>query len=259
MATVMKGDCLGLMKTMPDNCVDLVITSPPYADVKTYKEFKGIPADEYVDWIFPRVQEIFRILKPTGSFILNINDKVDNRFRHPYVFDLVSKICRETKFKMFERLFWNKMKGLPHNKRFGDRVEFIFWFVKGKEFKFNIDEMRVPYAETSLNRMKKPVKKRYARTEEETTEYKEWEPNEKGALPTTLVNISSETKRVSDEHFAVFPEELVEYFVKGSTNAGDVVLDTFMGTGTTLRVCERLGRECIGMDINEYTQVPKTE
>jgi DNA modification methylase len=240
------------MKTLPDKSIDLVITSPPYADIKTYKDFKGIPADEYVHWIFPRIQEVFRILKPSGSFILNINDKVENRFRHPYVFDLVSKICRETEFKMFERLFWNKMKSLAHTKRFGDRVEFIFWFVKGKDFKFNIDDMRVPYTEASKKRFNYSLLKRYARTEKQPDEYKDWSANEKGGLPTTLVNISSETKRVSNTNIAVFPEQLVEYFVKGSTNQGDVVLDIFMGTGTTGRVCERLGRKCIGMDINKY-------
>jgi site-specific DNA-methyltransferase (adenine-specific) len=249
---ILHGDCLELMKTLPDESIDLIITSPPYADLKTYKDFKGISADEYVDWIFPRIQEIFRVLKPTGSFILNINDKVENRFRHPYVFDLVSKICRETEFKMFERLFWNKMKGLAHSKRFGDRVEFIFWFVKSKDFTFHIDEMRVPYTEGAKKRLKYDIKKRFVRTEEEQPQYKEMNENEKGGLPTTLVNISSEVKRVSNIHFAVFPEQLVEYFIKGSTNVGDVVLDTFMGTGTTLRVCERLGRKSIGMDINEY-------
>jgi len=110
----------------------------------------------------------------------------------------------------------------------------------------------VPYTEGSKKRFKTPLLKRYVRTEDEPTQYKDWTENEKGALPNTLVSICSETKRISDTHIAVFPEQLVEYFVKGSTSPGDMVLDIFMGTGTTGRVCERLDRKCIGMDINKY-------
>lgn len=250
------GDCLEVLKTLPDKSVDLIFTSPPYADLKTYIDFKGIPADKYVDWFFPIVQEIFRVLKPTGSFILNINDKVEKRFRHLYVYDLISKIGKETEFKLFERLFWNKMKGLPLQKRFGDRVEYVFWFVKSKDFTFHIDEMRTPYKESSVGRMKHQIKKRFVRTDKEVEEKKDWSPNEKGAMPTTLINISSETKRIAKSHIAVFPEKFAEYFIKGSTNENDVVLDPFMGTGTTAVVCKKLNRRCIGIEAQaEYCDV----
>jgi DNA modification methylase len=246
---IYNGDSLLLMKEIEDNSIDLVITSPPYSTLKTYISDNGIPADEYVDWFLPYCKEIERILKPTGSFILNINDKVNNGFRHPYVFDLISRLHKETGFKMFERLFWNKMKGLPNRSRFGDRVEFLFWFVKTSDFKFFLDEMRNEYKESSIKRMKKPLKKRYARTQgDENLGYKSWSPNEKGSLPTTLINISSESKRISDKHVAVYPTKLVEYFIKGSTEPGDLVLDPFMGTGTTAIVCDNLNRNWIGFE-----------
>lgn len=247
------GDSLQLMKELPNNSIDLVITSPPYSTLKTYIDFKGIHADEYVDWFIPYCQEIERIIKPTGSFILNINDKVQNRFRHPYVFDLISRLHKETDLKMFERLFWNKMKGLPNVNRFGDRVEFIFWFVKSDKFYFNIDEMRTEYSKTSLQRMKNPLKKRFARTEENqnSNQYKQWKPNPKGALPTTLINISSETKRIADNHVAVYPLELVEYFIKGSTREGDLVLDPFSGTGTSAIAAKKNSRNYLGFEIQE--------
>lgn len=253
------GNCFDLIKSVADESIDLVLTSPPYADMKTYGEFKGIPADDYVDWIMPLIQDIYRVLKPNGSFILNINDKVENRFRHPYVFDLISRIHKETKFKMFERLFWNKMKGLPLSKRFGDRVEFVFWFVKTKDFVFHIDAMRTPYSEVSLKRMQKPIKARFPRTLEDDENYKEWKPNENGALPTTLVNISSETKRIADTHIAVFPEKFAEYFLLGSTDADALVLDPFMGTGTTAVVCRKHNRRFLGFELNaDYIEVAKT-
>ena len=250
---IYQGDSLELIRQLPDNSVDLVITSPPYADLKTYIDFKGILADDYVDWFIPYCKEIERVIKPTGSFILNINDKVENGFRHPYVFDLISRLHKETGLKLFERLFWNKMKGLPNKSRFGDRIEYVFWFAKEKGFQFDIDSMRVPYAEKSIKRMKNPLIKRYARTEDnqQEKEYKDWAPNPNGALPTTLVTISSESKRIADNHVAVYPVELVNYFIKGSTKPGDLVLDPFMGTGTTAVSAKQLGRNYIGFDLQQ--------
>jgi DNA modification methylase len=255
---IYQGDSLNLLKNMESNSIDLVITSPPYADLKVYIDNPGILAGDYVDWFIPYCKEIERVIKPTGSFILNINDKVENGFRHPYVFDLISRLHKETGLKMFERLFWNKMKSLPNRSRFGDRVEYIFWFAKEKGFQFYIDDVRVPYADKSIKRMKNPLKKRFARNEENqvANHYKDWAPNPLGALPTTLVTISSEAKRIADNHVAVYPVELVKYFIKGSTKSGDLVLDPFMGTGTTGVACKQLGRNYIGFDLQqEYINV----
>lgn len=250
---IYQGDCLTLLKKLGDESINCVITSPPYSNIKMYIDDNGVHPDNYVEWFMPIVKEIFRVLKPDGSFILNINDKCDRGFRHPYVFDLISTIHKETKFKMFERLFWNKMKGLPIRNRFGDRVEFIFWFVKDRKFKFYINELRIPYTEGNLDRMKYKLKKRYVRTEEDINETKTLEKNELGSLPTTLVNISSETKKKSNIHFAVFPEKLVEYFLKGCTEKGDLVLDPFMGSGTTAVVCKKLKLKWLGFEIQpEY-------
>jgi DNA modification methylase len=153
---------------------------------------------------------------------------------------------------MFERLFWNKLKSLPNRARFGDRVEYLFWFAKEKRFKFNLDEMRTEYSEKSIKRMTKPLKKRFARTEgDDNLEYKDWAPNPKGALPTTLVNISSESKRIADNHVAVFPVDLIEYFIKGATDKGDLVLDIFMGTGTTAVAAKKLGRNWMGFELQQ--------
>lgn len=248
MTDIQHCDCLDGLRGLADSSIDLVITSPPYADLKNYNGDAGIHPDRYVEWFMPIVKEVFRVLKPTGSFILNINDKVEKGFRHPYLFHLISEIHKQTEFKMFERLFWNKLKGLPNAHRFGDRIEFVFWFAKGKGFTFHIDEMRVPYSDVSLKRMEKPIKARFSRTLEDNEGYKEWKPNPKGALPTTLVSISSEVKRIANNHTAVFPTALVEYFVKGATNEGDLVLDIFTGTGTTGVVCKSLNRRFLGME-----------
>lgn len=249
---IYQGNSLDLLKQLSDNSVDLIITSPPYSDLKNYVNNKGIHPDEYVDWFLPFCKEIERVIKPTGSFILNINDKVNNGFRHPYVFDLISRLHKETNLKMVDRLFWNKMKSLPIRNRFGDRVEFLFWFAKSENYYFDIDSMRTEYSEKSIKRMQNPLKRRFARTEnDDNLEYKNWKPNKKGALPTTLINISSETKRISNNHIAVYPTKLVEYFIKGSTKEGDLVLDPFSGTGTTALVAKNLKRNWIGFELEE--------
>ena len=317
--TVYHGDSLAGMRLIESESIDLVITSPPYADMKVYEGgFGGFHPDEYVKWFLPYVAEIGRILKPTGSFILNINDKSIDGFRHPFIFELIYAIHNAEDYcklkgleeldmhglRMFERLFWNKGKFLAHPKRFGDKVEFLFWFSKTKERKFYINPMRLKYDEKSVKRMQRPLLKRFVRESgEEVTEYKQggegsWAPNQMGALPsvlieegamlhvreveeqdypygtgitverldgsleefvtlepgskhtTTVVSIGSESRRIAGNHIAVYPERLVNYFIQGSTEEGDVVLDPFMGTGTTAVVAKALNRQYIGFDIS---------
>lgn len=247
------GDSLELLKKVDANSINLHITSPPYADMKKYKNFSGIHPDKYVEWFMPFVHEIERTMSNDGSFILNINDKILDGFRHPYVFDLVSEIHKKTNLKMFERLFWDKQKCLPHKKRFGDKIEYLFWFVKSKDFYFNIDLFRTPYNPVSIKRMAKPLKNRFNRTEEnqDATEYKSWKPNSLGALPTTLIKISSVANRKSKIHVAMFPEKLVEHFIKGSTKENDVVCDIFSGSGTTCVGAKKLKRKYLGFELSQ--------
>ncbi len=256
------GDSLDLLKLVDDNSIDFHMTSPMYADMKEYETSNGIHPDKYVAWIMPFLKEVERTMKSTGNFVLNINDKVVNGFRHPYVYDLISTIHKETGLKMSDRLFWNKGKYLPNRSRFGDKIEYLFWFSKSNERYFNIDAMRRPYNPISIKRMKKPIKRRFNRTAEnqDASDYKAWEPNELGALPSTLVDIGSCSKRMSELHVAVYPEELVEYFMKGLSKEGDLVCDIFSGSGTTCRVAKRLNRNFVGMEIcQEYNTeaIPK--
>ena len=320
-------DSLEGMKKLPSDSIDLVITSPPYSDMRTYEGgFDGFHPDKYVEWFLPYVAEISRILKPTGSFILNINDKVVDTFRHTFVFELIFAIdniedyCKLKNLKaldmngmkLFERLFWNKGKFLANKYRFGDKIEYLFWFSKTKNRKLNMDKMRLEYDEKSVKRMQRPLIKRFRRESgEEVTEYKQggegsWSVNQEGALPSTMieegamlhvpqivetlqkgttlvlenfegqhfeivnpapgdsptastiVTIGSESRRILGNHVAVYPERLVTYFIQGSTDEGDVVLDPFSGTGTTAVVAKALNRRFIGYDISlEYVNFAK--
>ena len=230
-------DSLEGMKKLPSESIDLVITSPPYADMKVYEGgFAGLHPDKYVEWFLPYVAEISRILKPTGSFILNINDKVVNTFRHPFIYELIFAIhnaedyCKMKKMKkltmnglkMFERLFWNKGKFLANPHRFGDKIEYLFWFSKssGKR-KINMDAMRMEYDKKSVARMKRPLIKRFVRESgEEATEYVQggegsWKVNPNGALPSTMI----------EEGAMLHVPQIVENLKEGTT----LVLENFDG------------------------------
>lgn len=246
------GDSLELLKQVDNDSIQLHFTSPIYADIKKYDNCAGVHPDGYVEYLMPFIKEIERTMKSDGSFILNINDKVVNRMRHPYVFDLISAIHKQTNLKMFERLFWNKGKYLPNKARFGDKIEYLFWFVKNENFYFNIDALRVEYDEKSIARMKRPIKKRFNRNKEnqDANIYKDWAQNPLGALPATLITIGSESKRQSDNHCAVFPLKLPSYFIKGATRENDVVCDIFNGTGTTCVAAKQLNRQYLGFDLS---------
>lgn len=250
---IMIGNNLDLLKQIDSNSIDLHFTSPPYADIKKYDNFDGIHPDKYVDWIMPRILEIERTLKETGNFILNINDRVVSKFRHPYVFNLIAEIHKQTKLRMWERLFWDKGKYLPHKSRFGDRVEYLFWFCKSDKFYLNIDLMRNPYNPISIARMKNPIKKRFNRNKEnqDASEYKEWSQNPLGALPSSLISIGSESKRQSDNHCAIFPLKLPIYFINGACPPNGLVCDIFNGIGTTCAAAKQLNRNYIGLDQSE--------
>ncbi len=88
--TIIQGDCGDVLKTFPDNSIDLIVTSPPYADSRK-STYGGIHPDQYAEWFLPRSSEFLRVLKPTGTFILNIKEKVVNGERHTYVLELIQK------------------------------------------------------------------------------------------------------------------------------------------------------------------------
>lgn len=252
---VINGDCEEVCKEMPEKCVNLIFFSPPYADIAgKYKDgYKGVAPEDYSNWMIPKIHQFYRVLNDSGSMVINIDSKVINGFRSTYVMELVLRITKETGFHLYEELTWWKGKSLCHPKRFRNPLEKIYWFVKQKDFVFNLDAMRVEYDKKSLARMLRPIKKRFARTEEnqEKTEYKEWKSHPLGAIPSTLVKIGSTSQRICDFHCATFPCKLSDYFIKGGSNLGDLILDPFAGTFTTCLSAKNLGRDYCGIDLSK--------
>jgi DNA modification methylase len=91
---ILLGDCEEVLKSFPDNSVDLIFTSPPYADQRK-KTYGGIKPDDYVDWFLPKAAQFFRVLKPRGTFVLNIKERVVNGERHTYVIELILELRKQ--------------------------------------------------------------------------------------------------------------------------------------------------------------------
>ena len=257
------GNCMELAKKLPNDSVDLIVTSPPYADTVSYGKYVDVMnPDNYVNWFLPLFHEASRFLKPTGSFILNINDRANNGERHIYVYELVTRIVKETGLKLFDRYIWFKKSALPMpgEKRLNDRIEYIFHFVKDtKKFKTNTDAVREPYEEVSLNRFKNKVHGNDIIKSDGTTELSQRgssKPHPLGKKPITVFRFDTGSALRGLKHPAPFHPQLPEFFIKWLTNKGDVVLDPFMGGGTTAEVSLRLNRKYIGFEINtEYIRM----
>ena len=252
------GDCMELSKEIPDDYIDLVVTSPPYADTLSYgDDVTTYGPDKFPDWILPLFNESCRFLKPTGSFILNINDKIIKGERSIYVYDLVVRIIRKTGLKLYDRYIWGKKHGQPsgHVKRLNDRIEYIFHFVRDvKNFKNNPDPIRVPYAESTIVRYKTEVGVKKIIDDNGIVK---WEGKKKlkahplGTIPPGLFDFSTNCAIRGAKHPAPFHPDLPSFFITWLTDKNDIVLDPFMGGGTTGVVSKELDRNYIGFEINE--------
>jgi site-specific DNA-methyltransferase (adenine-specific) len=256
---ILNGDCFELIKQQPDNSVDLVITSPPYSDIVNYgKNVSTKKPDDYVDWILPLFKEIWRVLKPSGSFILNINDKCENSYRSTYIYDLISRNNKETKLKLYDTYIWHKKNGIPNGgtKRFRNNTEFIFHFCKdAKQMKFNMDRALVEPKESTSDRYKYDldngqgevidgVRVKVKRDRKIETEK---------VRPENVVRFSTAgaSRDNTIKHPAPYHKELPLYYINILTDEGDLVIDTFSGIGTTGIACKELGREYIGYELNK--------
>ena len=248
------GDCLDVMNKMPDNSVDLIVTSPPYADARSHT-YGGISPDEYVEWFVLRAKQMHRILKPTGSFVLNIKEKAVSGERHIYVLELILALKREVRFRWVEEYIWHKTTAAPGKwkYRFRDSWERILHFSKTKDIKMNQDAVKVPIGNWKDSRLKNMSKNDLVRRGSATQSgigrrIAAWE-GKNTVYPSNVLHKSPVAHNTG--HSAPFPEWLPEFFIKLFTDEGDVVLDPFSGSGTTCRVADRLKRLPIGIEIEQ--------
>ena len=153
---ILLGESSEILKTIPDSSIDFVITSPPYADNRK-STYDGVPIDEYVDWFMPIGDELYRILKADGSFILNIKERAVNGERHTYVIELILEM-KQHGWLWVEEYIWHKKNSFPGKwpNRFRDAWERCLHFSKNKKFRMYQDEVMVPtgdWAKTRLARL----------------------------------------------------------------------------------------------------------
>lgn len=252
-ADVILGDCLEVLKSIPDNSVNLIITSPPYADQRK-STYGGISPNKYVEWFLPISKELLRVLNQKGTFILNIKEKVVDSERHIYVMELIIAM-RKQGWLWTEELIWHKKNCFPGKwpNRFRDSWERLLQFNKQKEFNMYQDEVRVPmgdWAKTRLKNLSETDKKRD--NSKVGSGFGKNVSNWVGrdlAYPTNVLTMATESS--NKNHSAVFPKELPAWFIKLFTKIGDTVLDPFLGSGTTSIASFQLDRNSIGIEIKE--------
>ncbi|MCS7310362.1 MAG: site-specific DNA-methyltransferase [Armatimonadetes bacterium] len=257
---IVEGDCRQLLPQLPDSCVDLIVTSPPYADQRKHV-YGGVPPDEYVEWFLPISAELRRVLKPTGSFILNIKERVVNGERHTYVIELILKM-REQGWLWTEEYIWHKKNTYPGKwpNRFRDAWERCLHFTKQRQFKMFQEAVMVPMGDWRHARLRKLSENDLRRDVSRVgsgfgKRVANWIGREL-AYPTNVLHMATEC--YNRNHAATFPVDLPAWFIKLFTEPGDVVLDPFIGSGTTAVACVRLGRKYIGFEWNpEYVQVAR--
>lgn len=253
---IYQGSCFELIKELPDNYIDLIITSPPYADIKSYgKKVNVIHPDNYVEWILPLFQESYRVLKPSGSFIFNIDDKCVKKQRHPYVLDLILNVINRTELSLYDYYFWYKKSYKPNgnSKRLNHVTEWLIHFCKNiNKIKWNMDNVRESYAKSTLSRIKRPIKK-YSTNKDgiKISESKNRKLNKKGKIPKNIFTFHSNQIEKGNKHPAPFNKELPIWFIKALTDENDIVLDPFIGSGTTAIASIELNRKWIGFELNK--------
>lgn len=255
------GDCKTELKNLPDNSVDLIFTSPPYADQRK-NTYGGVHPDKYVDWFLPITDQLLRVLKPTGSFVLNIKERVANGERSTYVMELILAM-RKQGWLWTEEYMWHKKNCYPGKwpNRFRDSWERLLHFNKDKKFNMYQEEVMVPMGDWAKNRLKNLSDTDKTRDESKVgsgfgKNISNWLDRDM-AYPTNVLHLATECN--NKNHSAAFPEGLPEWFIKLFTKEGDTVLDPFMGSGTTNFVANRMKRHSIGIEIvPEYYEIVKS-
>jgi len=255
-------NCEGVLKNYPDNCIDLIVTSPPYADSRK-KTYGGIHPNNYVEWFLPKARIFLRLLKPQGTFILNIKEKVVNGERHTFVIELIMEL-RKMGWLWTEEFVWHKKNCYPGKwpNRFRDAWERCLQFNKEKKFNMYQEAVMVPTGDWAKSRLKNLSSTDRTRDESKVgsgfgKKIENW-IGRNMAYPTNVLHLATECS--NRRHSAAFPLGLPEWFIKLFTKPEDIVLDPFVGSGTTAIAALRLGRRYLGIDVNrEYCDMAENK
>lgn len=260
---VVWGDAADWLVRLPAGSVDLFFTSPPYADARRYSE---IHPDRYVEWFLPFAEAMLAATAETGSFVLNIKNRVAGSGRlkgqrHPYVYELVLALQRMG-WRWIETYIWSKPNAIPG--RFGPRTkdsfEYVYHFAKGHRPYFDLDSVRVPYrsSEQEIARRRRDRNGR-RNTEAGFGRDRSTTFGKGGADPGNVIEVSqtyNQHRGPAGQHTAVMPEGLADFFVQTACPREGLVVDPFAGSGTTVTVAQRHNRRAGGVELHrEYVEV----
>ena len=252
---VLEGDAAELLRALPPESVNLVVTSPPYADQRR-ATYGGVHPDDYVDWFMPFADGIQHVLRPDGTFILNIKEKAVRGERHTYVLELILAM-RRAGWLWTEEFIWHKKNCYPGKwpNRFRDSWERLLQFNRQRKFSMYQEAVMVPVGDWAEGRLRKLSDTDRVRDESRVQSgfgknISNW-VGRKLAYPTNVLHMATECANRS--HSAAFPETLPDWFIRLFTEPGDLVLDPFAGSGSTLAAAQKLERRAIGIELNpEY-------
>jgi adenine-specific DNA-methyltransferase len=241
---VYPGDCLDLLKTIPDESLELVVTSPPYNIGKEYE--KRLKLESYLEQQAAVIQECVRCLSCHGSICWQVGNYVDNGAIIP-LDTVLYPIFTYSGLKMRNRIIWHFEHGLHCSRRFSGRYETIIWFTKSDEYTFNLDPIRVPQKYPGKKYFKGPNAGKYSCNPLGKN------PGDLWVIPNVKSNHIEKT-----EHPCQFPVELIERLVLSMTTEGDWVLDPFLGTGTSIIAAIRHNRRGAGAEVvPKYIELAK--
>jgi site-specific DNA-methyltransferase (adenine-specific)/site-specific DNA-methyltransferase (cytosine-N4-specific) len=259
---IFQGDSKEVLKQFQDDSVDLIFTSPPYAD-RRKQTYGGVKPEDYVEWFLPISEQLLRVLKPTGTFVLNIKEKAENGERSTYVIELILAL-RKQGWLWTEEFIWHKKNSYPGkwSNRFRDSWERLLQFNKNRKFNMFQDAVKIPVGDWAKTRLKNLSETDKSRDNAKNgsgfgKNVSNWLERET-VYPTNVLHLSTECN--NKNHSAAFPDALPEWFIKLFTQEGDTVLDPFAGSGTTLRVAQNLNRNSAGIEIvPEYVEMIETQ
>jgi predicted outer membrane repeat protein len=262
------GDSLDILPAFPDDSINLVITSPPFALLRE-KEYGNQNQQAYVDWLLPFAKLIFQKLCDDGSFVLDLGGAYNRGFptRSLYNFRVLLILCDEVGFHLAEDFYWYNPSKLPSpiewvNKRkirAKDSVNTVWWFSKSEYPKADVSKVLVDYSERMKKLLDNP-EKFYTPKERPSGHQisKNFATDNGGAIPSNLLTIPNTDSNSPylayckqlgvKAHPARFPSKLPEFFIRFLTEPDDTVLDIFAGSNTTGMVAEREGRNWIAIE-----------
>jgi DNA modification methylase len=260
-ARIFCGDAKKVLSGLPDDSVDLTVTSPPYFRHRDYRvdgQF-GMEATvgEYVDRIGGVLQELFRVTKDTGACFFVVGDTYQKQ-KLLLVPHRLALVADQIGWTVRNDLIWNKLDPAPESPRNRWRSgheHVLFLTRRSSKYKFHADAIRIPYAPATVRRWGNgqvyggaKSKGRQSEKDSRMRHGKTFRLNPKGCLPTDVWSLPAGDS--SARHYATFPDWLVQPMISACTDPGDLVLDPFVGSGTTCRIARELGRRCIGIELN---------